>query len=106
MGTKAIEAVKTAGIKVPELVKLLNKAYCDEWLAYYQYWLGAKLAAGVPKAEVIHELEEHAEEELEHAEMLAERIIQLGGTLCSSLSCGTKRQIAAICLLKIQMSVL
>jgi bacterioferritin len=79
MGTKARDAVKAAGIKVPELVKLLNKAFADEWLAYYQYWLGAQLAAGVPKGEVIEELKEHAEEELKHANMLAKRIIELGG---------------------------
>jgi bacterioferritin len=79
MGTKARDAVKAAGINLPELLKLLNKAFADEWLAYYQYWLGAKVAAGVPKGEVIKELEEHAEEELKHADMLAERIIQLGG---------------------------
>ena len=79
MGTRAREAVKAAGIKVPELIKLLNKAFADEWLAYYQYWLGARVAVGIPKAEVIKELEEHAEEELKHASMLAERIIQLGG---------------------------
>ncbi len=79
MGTRAREAVKAAGIKVPELVTLLNKAYADEWLAYYQYWIGAKVAAGVPKGEVVDELEEHAQEELKHADMLAERIIQLGG---------------------------
>ena len=80
MGTKAQAAVKAAGIKVSELVDLLNKAYADEWLAYYQYWLGAKVAAGIPKAEVIKELEEHATEELEHAGLLADRIIELGGT--------------------------
>lgn len=79
MGTKAREAVKVAGIKVQELVKLLNKAFADEWFAYYQYWLGAKVAAGVPKGEVQKELEEHAEQELKHAGMLADRIIQLGG---------------------------
>jgi bacterioferritin len=79
MGTKAREAVKAAGIKLPELVKMLNKAFADEWLAYYQYWLGAKVAAGVPKGEVIKELKEHADEELKHAHMLADRIIELGG---------------------------
>lgn len=79
MGTRAKDAVKASGIKVAELIDLLNKAYADEWLAYYQYWLGAKIAYGVPKKEVVDELEEHAKEELEHAEELAERIIQLGG---------------------------
>lgn len=80
MGTKARAIVKAKGIDVQELIKLLNKAYADEWLAYYQYWLGAKVAVGIPKKEIAGELAEHAEEELKHAEMLAERIIQLGGT--------------------------
>lgn len=80
MGTKGRAIVKAKGIDVQELITLLNKAYADEWLAYYQYWIGAKIAVGVPKKEVAGELEEHAKEELEHAEMLAERIIQLGGT--------------------------
>ena len=26
---------------VNELLTRLNKAYCDEWLAYYQYWIEA-----------------------------------------------------------------
>ena len=79
MGTKGREAVKAAGLKIADLIQLLNKAYADEWLAYYQYWLGAKVAAGVPKKEVAGELQEHAQEELEHADKLANRIIQLGG---------------------------
>ena len=80
MGTQARNIVKAKDLDVEKLISLLNKAYADEWLAYYQYWLGAKLALGVPKKEVAGELEEHAEEELKHAKMLAERIIQLGGT--------------------------
>lgn len=80
MGQKARALVKSKGIEVSELINRLNKAFADEWLAYYQYWLGAKIAVGVPKKEVVSELEEHAKEELEHAEKLAERIIQLGGT--------------------------
>ena len=79
VGTKGREAVKAAGLKIADLIQLLNKAYADEWLAYYQYWLGAKVAAGVPKKEVAGELQEHAQEELEHADKLANRIIQLGG---------------------------
>lgn len=80
MGQKGREIVEKNGIKADELITMLNKAYADEWLAYYQYWVGAKVAAGVPKAEVIAEMEEHAGEELKHADLLAERIIQLGGT--------------------------
>jgi len=65
---------------VDKLVNLLNKALADEWLAYYQYWIGAKVVKGPMKDAVISELELHATEELSHAELLAERIVQLGGT--------------------------
>ncbi|HFE53913.1 MAG TPA: ferritin [Bacteroidetes bacterium] len=77
MGTKGIEIV---GMDVQELIKLLNKAFADEWLAYYQYWLGAKVVRGPMKEAVIAELLQHATDELRHADMVANRIIQLGGT--------------------------
>lgn len=77
MGTKGREIV---GMDVNELIKELNKALADEWLAYYQYWIGARVAVGQMRNAVVEELEEHAQEELEHAEMLVERILQLGGT--------------------------
>jgi bacterioferritin len=65
---------------VEKLLKLLNKALADEWLAYYQYWIGAKVVKGPMKDAVIAELTLHATEELSHAELIATRIIQLGGT--------------------------
>jgi Protein distantly related to bacterial ferritins len=77
MGTKGREIVD---MDVSKLLDLLNKAFADEWLAYYQYWIGAKVVRGSMRGAVEAELEEHAGEELEHAEDLAERIIQLGGT--------------------------
>ncbi len=77
MGTKARQI---AGVNVDELLKMLNKAYADEWLAYYQYWVGAKVAVGRMRGIIAGELEEHATEELKHAGMLTERIITLGGT--------------------------
>jgi bacterioferritin len=77
MGTKAREII---GIDVDKLIEMLNKAFADEWLAYYQYWVGAQVAKGPARGAVAAELLEHAAEELEHAEMLTERIIQLGGT--------------------------
>ena len=76
MGTKGRSIV---GMDLDELIGLLNRAYADEWLAYYQYWLGAKLAKGPMKENLIVELLEHANDELRHADMVAERIIQLGG---------------------------
>ncbi|OFY65156.1 MAG: ferritin [Bacteroidetes bacterium RBG_13_43_22] len=65
---------------VDKLLSLLNKALADEWLAYYQYWIGAKVVKGPMKDAVITELTLHATEELSHAELIATRIIQLGGT--------------------------
>ena len=80
MGLKAKELVTRAGIDLDALLKDLNSAYCDEWLAYYQYWIGAKIAEGKMFHVIAQELAEHAGEELEHAEKLAKRIIELGGT--------------------------
>jgi bacterioferritin len=78
------EAKKIVGVDVKKLLNLLNKAYADEWLAYYQYWVGAKIAVGNMRPNVSAELEEHAGEELKHAAMLADRIIVLGGELLLS----------------------
>ncbi len=77
MGTKGREIVD---MDVKQLVKLLNKAFADEWLAYFQYWIGAKVVKGPMKEAVIAELTQHAADELRHADMLSLRIIQLGGT--------------------------
>jgi len=77
MAQKGREIVK---MNVDELIDLLNKALADEWLAYYQYWIGAKVVKGPMKDAVIAELDLHATEELSHAVLLTTRIIQLGGT--------------------------
>ena len=76
MGTRGRQIV---GMDVDELLKLLNGAYASEWLAYYQYWLGAKVIKGPMKDAVAAELNLHATEELNHATLLATRIVQLGG---------------------------
>jgi bacterioferritin len=76
MGTRGREII---GMDVDELLKLLNGAFASEWLAYYQYWLGAKVIKGPMKDAVAAELTLHATEELNHALLLATRIVQLGG---------------------------
>jgi len=76
MGTRGREIV---GMDVNELLRLLNQAYASEWLAYYQYWLGAKVIKGPMKDAVAGELNLHATEELNHAVLVSNRIIQLGG---------------------------
>ncbi len=77
MGTKGKAIV---GIRINDLIKLLNSALADEWQAYYQYWIGAKVIKGPMKEAAIAELLQHAADELRHAEMVSGRIIQLGGT--------------------------
>ena len=68
------------GIEISEIITVLNKAYADEWLAYYQYFIEAKVIKGIMKDAAIAELEQHAADELRHANMVADRILQLGGT--------------------------
>ncbi len=77
MGQRGIEIIKG---DVNDIVDMLNKAYADEWLAYYQYWIGAKVVKGPMKDAVMAELLQHSLDELRHAGMIADRIIQLGGT--------------------------
>jgi bacterioferritin len=77
MGKRGREIV---GMDVGKLLDTLNKAFADEWLAYYQYWIGSKVIKGPMKEAVIAELVQHAADELRHSEMLTTRIIQLGGS--------------------------
>ena len=78
MGKRAIEI---ANLNVKELLQQLNEALAEEWLAYYQYWVGARVMEGPMRSEVEPELLAHATEELAHAELVADRIIQLGLSL-------------------------
>lgn len=68
------------GLEVSEIIAVLNRAYADEWLAHYQYFIEAKVVKGIMKDAAIFELNQHAADELRHATMVADRIIQLGGT--------------------------
>ncbi len=62
------------------IIGLLNRAFVDEWIAYYQYWVGAKAAAGKMRDEAVGEFLEHANDERRHADAVLSRIAQLGGT--------------------------
>lgn len=73
-------AQKISKVNHEELLEILNVAFAEEWLAYYQYWLGAQLAVGPMRKAIAAEFIEHANEELEHAQKVATRIITLGGT--------------------------
>ncbi len=95
MATKAREF---AELEVDKLIEELNKAFADEWYAYYQYWIGSLLVKGPLRGLAAAELAEHASDELDHARKLADRIIQLGGQPVADPSdwksrgrCGYKR---------------
>lgn len=76
MGQKAREIV---GVDLKELIKDLDRAYCDEWLAYYAWWYMAQAVEGKGYEDMAEFLNKIAKDELEHATELAERIIELGG---------------------------
>ncbi|PIP20424.1 MAG: bacterioferritin [Candidatus Omnitrophica bacterium CG23_combo_of_CG06-09_8_20_14_all_40_11] len=76
MGKKAREIVE---LNLKELIKDLDRAYCDEWLAYYAYWYMAQAVEGKSYEDMQEFLNKIAKDELEHAQELAERIIELGG---------------------------
>jgi Protein distantly related to bacterial ferritins len=73
------EATKISSVDVENLVGMLNAALSEEWLAYYQYWIGARLMEGPMRSEIEPELLIHATQELNHAVLVVTRIIQLGG---------------------------
>ena len=63
-------AKKISNIDNEELLKVLNEAFAEEWLAYYQYWIGAQVIEGPMRTSIQGEFMKHAKEELEHAEWL------------------------------------
>lgn len=60
-------AQRISKVDKEELLKILNCAFAEEWLAYYQYWVGAKVAEGLERPKVVKEFMEHAGEELKPA---------------------------------------
>lgn len=78
MGKQAIKVASS--VDVDKLLVMLNAALSEEWLAYYQYWVGARLMEGPMRSEIEPELLLHADQELGHANLVVNRIIQLGGT--------------------------
>ncbi|MGE5424726.1 MAG: ferritin-like domain-containing protein [Syntrophothermus sp.] len=77
MGKRGIDILN---LDVEKLIGMLNQALSEEWLAYYQYWIGARLMEGPMRSEIEPELLVHATQEQNHATLVIDRIIQLGGT--------------------------
>ncbi len=61
------------------VVGVLNDVVATEIVCYLRYTQNAIAAAGIDRAQVAAEFQEHAAEELQHGLSAAERINQLGG---------------------------
>src|SRR3977135_3548763 len=61
------------------VVKLLNEALATEIICVLRYKRHYFMAKGIHAESVASEFQEHAAEEQEHADRIAERITQLGG---------------------------
>jgi bacterioferritin len=83
MGKQARAIVE---ISLKELVHDLNKAYCDEWLAFYLYWYMAQSVSGKAYEDMQEFLNKVAKDELEHAQEVGDLIIKLGGIPTANIS--------------------
>ncbi|MEO6518306.1 MAG: ferritin-like domain-containing protein, partial [Pseudoxanthomonas sp.] len=61
------------------VIKLLNEALATEWVCVLRYYRHYFMASGMLADAVKAEFLEHAQQEQAHANLLAERIVQLGG---------------------------
>ena len=61
------------------VIKLLNEALATEWVCVLRYYRHYFMASGMLADAVKGEFLEHAQQEQEHANKIAERIVQLGG---------------------------
>ena len=62
-----------------EVVRLLNEALATEWVCVLRYYRHYFMASGMLADSVKAEFLEHAQQEMEHANHISERIVQLGG---------------------------
>ena len=75
------EGAVTAGYRADReaVVKVLNEALATEWVCVLRYRFHYYMASGLESEAIRAEFLEHANEEMEHADWLAERITQLNG---------------------------
>jgi bacterioferritin len=62
-----------------EKLQRISAAIASEWLSYYSYWYGSIVMIGPMYHSLSEHFKEHAEQEKEHADRLAERLYELGG---------------------------
>ena len=63
-----------------EVIRLLNEALATELVCYLRYKRHYFVADGIQSEPVAAEFLEHAMQEQQHADQIAERIVQLGGS--------------------------
>lgn len=76
MGKKGREIVD---LDLDDLIESLNQAMANEWQSFYQYWLASHIITGQGRVGFSEQLQKLAMQELDHADRLAKRILQLGG---------------------------
>ena len=62
-----------------EIIRLLNESLATEWVCVLRYKRHYFMADGIKAHVAAEEFLEHANQEMQHADKLAERIVQLGG---------------------------
>ena len=70
----------------PQIIDMLIAAYCAEKVSEYQYEYAINACLGKSRNYFLSECTEHRQEEHDHADMLATRIDELGGTIPFTLS--------------------
>lgn len=61
-------------IDIVDLLAQLNAALSEEWLAFYQYWVGSFVVEGAMRGDVQREFQEHAAEEYNHDKIIGRTV--------------------------------
>lgn len=87
------EGAQTASYtgNVDEIIELLNHSLATELVCVLRYKRHYFTASGIHAQSIANEFNVHAQEELAHADLIAERIVQLGGEPDFSPDTLTKR---------------
>ncbi len=80
MGVYELKGREIVDMDIDELVKALNSVLADEMLAFNEYLICSKVIKGPMRVIVKPKLKDQADEELEHAKKIMDRVTQLGGT--------------------------
>ena len=79
-----------------DVIKMLNMLYASEIVAAQQYWRHANDITGMYSVSIQEMFNEHAVEEMEHADLLRKQIHNLGGLLINDLASLVKNNPIAV----------